>query len=82
MSVLKHNYLAGQIDNGEPFVIDGPNIASFLRLFDPAETTTVTYKADFDNSILAWRYGFIPYRMIDAMGMVRALRGHEHAKCP
>ena len=39
--------LAGQIDNGEPFVIDGPNIASFLRLFNPAETTTVTYKADF-----------------------------------
>ena len=71
--------LAGQIDNGEPFVIDGPNIASFLRLFNPAETTTVTYKADFDNSILAWRYGFVPYRMIDAMGMVRALRSHELA---
>ncbi len=68
---------AGQIDNGEPFVIDGPNIAAFLGLFNPAETTTVTYKADFDNSILAWRYGFIPHRMLDAMGMVRALRGHE-----
>lgn len=69
--------LAGQIDSGEPFVIDGPNIPAFLSLFDPAETTTVTYKADFDNSILAWRYGFIPHRMIDALGMVRALRGHD-----
>jgi hypothetical protein len=62
--------------NGNPHVIDGPHIAAFLAGFDPLHTTTVTFNALFDNSILAWRYGFVPARMLDAMGMARALRGH------
>src|ERR1035437_9211743 len=51
------------------YVVDGPNVAGFLTRFDPAHTTTVTFNALFDNSILAWRYGFVPHRMIDTMGM-------------
>jgi DNA polymerase len=57
-------------------IIDGPDFPAFLKGFDPAHTTTVTFNSLFDNSILAWRYGFVPRRMIDAMGMARALRGH------
>lgn len=63
-------------DNQAPIVIDGPDIAAYLSGFDPAKTTTVTFNALFDNSILAWRYGFVPARMLDAMGMARSLRGH------
>jgi hypothetical protein len=58
-------------------IIDGPDFPNFLATYDPAKTTTVTYNALFDNSILAWRYGFVPHTMIDAMGMARALLGHK-----
>jgi DNA polymerase len=60
----------------DAYVIDGPDFPAFLAGCDPAHTTTVTFNALFDNSILAWRYGFVPVRMLDAMGMARALRGH------
>ena len=64
--------------DGEPsHIIDGPDFPAYIAGFDPATTITVTYNALFDNCILAWRYGFVPYLMIDAMGMVRSLRGHE-----
>jgi DNA polymerase family A len=61
---------------GPAHVIDGPDFPKFIAGFDPAHTTTVTFNALFDNSILAWRYGFIPHLMLDSMGMARALRGH------
>lgn len=57
-------------------VIDGPDFAAYIAGFDPAVTTTVTFNSLFDNCILAWKYGFIPSRMLDCMGMARALRGH------
>lgn len=58
-------------------IIDGPDFGKFLSQYDPTKTTTVTFNALFDNSILAWRYGFVPHTMVDAMGMARALLGHE-----
>ena len=58
------------------YVVDGPDFPAFIAQFDPAHTTTVAFNALFDNSILAWRYGFVPHRMLDPMGMARALRGH------
>jgi len=69
--------LAAKVDDGEHEIIDGPDIPAFLARFDPKVTATVTYNALFDNSILAWRYGFVPGTMIDAMGMARALWGHK-----
>ena len=63
-------------DKGRSHVVEGPDFVDFLANYDPEETTTVTFNSLFDNSILAWRYGFIPHRMIDTMGMARALRGH------
>jgi DNA polymerase family A len=69
--------VAVSVDGAPSYIVDGPDFPAFLAGFDPAKTITITYNALFDNCILAWRYGFVPYLMIDAMGMVRSLRGHE-----
>lgn len=68
---------AVKVDMQSASIVDGPDFARWLAQFDPAETTTVTFNSLFDNAILAWRYGFVPSRMIDAMGMARALLGHR-----
>jgi DNA polymerase len=66
----------GAIEGGASgHVVDGPDIARFLAGVDRAKCTTVTFNALFDNSILAWRYGFTPARMVDGLGMARALLG-------
>jgi hypothetical protein len=64
-------------EGNEPsHIVDGIDFPKYLAQFDPAHTTTVTFNSLFDNSILAWRYGFVPSLMLDTMGMARALRGH------
>jgi len=65
--------------SGPSSIIEGLDFPAWLEQFDPAITTTVTFNALFDNSILAWRYGFVPRMMLDSMGMARALRGHKLA---
>ncbi len=72
--------MAAKVNDGEHQIIDGPDVPAFLAQFDPKQTTTVTFNALFDNSILAWRYGFVPHTMVDAMGMARALWGHKLAR--
>lgn len=67
---------AVKADNGPHEIIEGPDFPKWLAQFDPAVTTTVTFNALFDNSILAWRHGFVPETMLDAMAMARALDGH------
>ena len=63
--------------NGAPSgIVDGPEFGEWLSQFDPETTATVTFNALFDNSILAWHYGFVPKLMLDSMNMARALRGH------
>jgi hypothetical protein len=69
--------VAVKVNEGPHHTVDGPYFGEWLQQFDPAATTTVTFNSLFDNSILAWRYGFVPHTMIDAMGMARALLGHE-----
>ena len=64
------------IDDGPIQIIAAEDFAAFLKQFPPEDTMTITYNALFDNCILAWRYGYVPKRMIDCMGMVRLLRGH------
>lgn len=65
--------------NGNGYIVDGPDYAKWIADAKPtaADTTTVTFNALFDNAIMAWRYGYVPGRMLDSMGMARALRGHE-----
>lgn len=68
---------AAAINTGPQRIIDGPDFGEWIKQYDPAETLTVTYNSLFDNSILAWRYGFVPARMCDTMNLARALKGHE-----
>lgn len=69
--------VACKLDDGPHEIIDGPDFPQYLAGIDPTITTTVSYNSLFDNSLIAWRYGWVPHRMIDAMGMARALLGHE-----
>ena len=68
--------MGAQVDDGPREIIQSENIAEFLTNYPSENTITITYNALFDNCILAWRYGYVPARMIDCMGMVRLLRGH------
>lgn len=64
--------------NDQPHdIVDGPDFPKWIAQFDPATTTTVTFNSLFDNSLLAWKYGFVPHTMLDAMAMARALLGHK-----
>lgn len=65
-----------KFDDGLAQWVDGPDFESFIKTVDPNDTTTVTFNALFDNCILAWRYGFIPRRMLCTMRLSVALRGH------
>lgn len=64
-------------ETGEVKAIHPKEIPDLLKEFPPEQTGTITYNALFDNAILAWRYGYVPHRIIDAMGMARALHGHK-----
>ncbi len=65
-------------EHGKPsHFVDGPDFAEWLEQYDPADTTTVTFNALFDNCILGWRYNWVPARMYCAMRMAAALWGHE-----
>lgn len=68
---------AVKADDGPHTTVMGPDFGAWLAQFDPAVTTTVTFNTLFDQSILAWKYGWVPHTMIDVMGMARALLGHE-----
>ena len=69
--------VAVKVNGGPHHIVEGPEIPKFLSQFNPADTVTVTFNSLFDNSILAWVYGFVPGQMIDAMAMARALDGHR-----
>jgi DNA polymerase len=68
--------VACKLNEGPHEIIDGPDFPDYISRIDPRITTTVSFNSLFDNSILAWRYGWVPRRMLDAMGMARALLGH------
>ena len=69
--------VAVKVNDGPTQVLDAPDFPAWLAQFDQNKVATVTYNALFDNCILAWHYGFVPYLMIDGLGMARALLGHE-----
>lgn len=54
--------------------IDGPDVGKFFETL-PMEVMTVTFNALFDNCLFAWRYGYVPKLMVDAMGVARARLG-------
>lgn len=63
------------VDDGPVEIIDGPDVGRYLGSLDPAQVTTFTYNSLFDNAVLSYRYGFVPARMVDGLGMARALLG-------
>jgi hypothetical protein len=69
--------VSAQVDDGPIQFIDGPDFATWLKQFDPADTIMVAFNSNFDQAIAAWRYHFIPARMIDVLGLARALLGHK-----
>ena len=71
---------AAKADNGPHQIIDGSDFPDWLAQYPPEQTTTVTFNALFDNAILAWRYGYVPHTMIDAMAMARTIDGHKLAR--
>lgn len=68
--------LAAAEGENPSFMVDGPDIGCFLRSLNARGTTTICFNALFDNCVLAWRYGFIPARMLCSMRMAVATRGH------
>lgn len=68
--------LAAAEGESPSFLVDGPDIERFLRSLTASDTTTVCFNALFDNCVLAWRYGFVPARMLCSMRMAVATRGH------
>ena len=68
--------LAAAEGQNPSFLVDGPDIGAFLQTLDRNKVTTVCFNALFDNSVLAWRYGFIPARMLCSMRMAVATKGH------
>jgi DNA polymerase family A len=57
-----------------PRIIDAADIPKFLAQYPPAETLSISHNALFDGAVLGWRYGWVPARMVDTLGMARALR--------
>jgi DNA polymerase len=69
--------VACKADDGPHEVVDAPDFPKWLAQYPAEDTTTITFNALFDNAILAWRYGYVPSTMLDAMAMARALLGHK-----
>lgn len=43
----------------------------------PAKVAVVSHNALFDMPLLAWHFNYVPYLMIDTLGMARAWLGHK-----
>jgi DNA polymerase len=60
-----------------PRIVLAEDIPKFLEKYPPEQTIGCSHNALFDLAILAWRYGWVPGRMADTLGMVRALRNYK-----
>jgi hypothetical protein len=60
-----------------PRIVLPADIPAFLAQYPACQTICCAHNALFDLSILAWKYGFVPGRMADTIGMVRALRNYR-----
>lgn len=50
-------------------------VRNWLRGFDFANAAVLAHNAVFDMSILSWRFGIYPKRILDTLSMARALHG-------
>ena len=63
--------------NGESYWVDGSDLPYFFKDQDPNNTCLVSHNALFDMCITSWRYRFRPARMVDTLGMARAMLGYK-----
>ena len=67
--------------NTDPMLIDGPDIPTFLdklkarRKADGMPIVAVSHNAQFDMSVMAWRFDFHPDLIIDTIAMSRTVMG-------
>ena len=67
-----------ELGSQEPTVwYSGGELADALAQYDWQRTAVLAHNAQFDVSILAWRYGVQPCFIFDSLSMARALRGVE-----
>jgi DNA polymerase len=57
--------------------VRGADLLAFLADIDWGRTAVLAHNAQFDISILEWRYGVRPAFIFDTLSMARALRGVE-----
>jgi DNA polymerase len=57
--------------------IRGDDLPEFLSGIDWGRTAVLAHNAQFDVSILSWKYGVTPAFIFDTLSMARALRGVE-----
>ena len=69
--------LGAKFDDEPVQMIDGPDVQAFFYSIDPKDTMTISHNALFDACVFAWRYKFVPVRLIDTLGMARCLLGHK-----
>lgn len=55
----------------------GKELSRVLSTYDWGRTAVLAHNAQFDVSILSWRYGIRPAFIFDTLSMARALRGVE-----
>ena len=55
----------------------GDELPRILKTYDWSKTAVLAHNAQFDVSILEWRYGVHPCFIFDTLSMARALRGVE-----
>lgn len=69
---------AHELGSDQPIVWYGHDeLADFVASIDWSRTAVLAHNAQFDVSILAWRYGAKPAFIFDSLSMARALRGVE-----
>ena len=60
-----------------PKIILPQELPKFLASYPPDETEAIAHNMLFDGSVLAWKYNWVPARLVDTLGMVRALRNYK-----
>jgi len=67
-----------ELGSDDPIVwYNGEDLAAALAQYDWERTAVLAHNAQFDVSILSWRYGIVPCFIFDSLSMARALRGVE-----
>jgi DNA polymerase family A len=64
-------------EEGHPVWVRGKDIQAWADSIDWRTTAVLAHNAQFDVTILSWRYGVQPCFIFDTLSMARALRGVE-----